>query len=203
MRRLRIWSVLKSVLSVSPAGHKSETQVYFSVFCLCLWNSFTPFFFFLNRTDVYSKCFKIPLWRNTPPPPPPLLGRVGKEKRKKKPGNQLLFLLLLAVTLLPFWVRGPHRKKKERERKKGFLPTIQINPFYDHIFFPSELLSHPATCFSLWKNCQKWLEQRTKGLQALKGRDCTRLNSITSFIMQIPLPLGFRLPCVIKWRLSG
>ena len=92
---------------------------------------------------------------------------------------------------------------KKRERKKGFIPTIQINPFYDHIFFPSELISHPATCFSLWKNCQKWLEQRTKGLQALKGRDCTRLNSITSFIMQIPLPLGFRLPSVIKWRLSG
>ena len=139
-----------------------------------------------------SKCFKIPLWRNTPPPPPPLLGRVGKKERKKKPGNQLLFLLL-AVTLSPSG-SGPLTGKKERESKKGFLPTIQINPFYDHIFFPSELISPPATCFSLWKNCQKWLEQRTKGLQPLKGRDCTRLNSITSFIMQIPSPLDSVFP---------
>lgn len=85
------------------------------------------------------------------------------------------------------------KKGREKERK-GFLSMIQINPFYDHIFFPSELISPPATCFSLWKNCQKWLEQRTKGLQPLKGRDCTRLNSITSFIMQIPSPLDSAFP---------
>lgn len=93
------------------------------------------------------------------------------------------------------------KKGREKERK-GFLSMIQINPFYDHIFFPSELISPPATCFSLWKNCQKWLEQRTKGLQPLKGRLHTlKFNHL--FYYANTLPLGFRLPCVIKWRLLG
>ena len=121
---------------------------------------------------------------------------VGWGRRKGKRSREIsCFSFCCWQSLFSPSGSGTLTGKKEREKeRKGFLSTIQINPFYDHIFFPSELISPPATCFSLWKNCQKWLEQRTKGLQPLKGRDCTRLNSITSFIMQIPSPLDSAFP---------
>jgi len=163
------------------------------VFCLCLWNSFTSFFFFFKTKQMCIQNVlkfhfeEIPLLHPYP-------CWVGWGRRKGKRNQEISCFSFCRQSLSPLLGQGPSQGKKERERKKGFLPTIQINPFYDHIFFPSELISPPATCFSLWKNCQKRLEQRTKGLQPLKGRDCTRLNSITSFIMQIPSPLDSVFP---------
>jgi len=74
---------------------------------------------------------------------------VGWGRRKGKRNQEISCFSFCRQSLSPLLGQGPSQGKKERERKKGFLPTIQINPFYDHIFFPSELISPPATCFSL------------------------------------------------------